>query len=332
MSNFWPFFADCRMTVVMSQSQIELKPPPHSRAADADARAESCGVSSTWGAPLIAIHTHPLAPFQPIKYMVRELIPHWHAMGIATAIVPAAVAVKSAHLAMNHVDSTRPLADFTSLGSHYPRLLNSEVGSIEKRVISQHLVTRGDGYDGPVVVKTNGNFGGQLDYQLERAQHPVRSLSRAVRDRLPWMFNTQIAGKKYRIFESARDVPAAVWWNDDFVVERLLCERDGDLFVLRSWFFFGDQNMVLVNHSTQPIVHRSTVVSRTVYETPPREMLEMRARLGFDFGKFDFTIVNGVAHLLDANKTPTVGNLSEWPWFADRMQKLSLGIEGFLNR
>jgi hypothetical protein len=40
-------------------------------------------------------------------------------------------------------------------------------------------------------------------------------------------------------------------------------------------------------------------------EVPNKLRLE-RQRLGFDFGKFDYVLENGVAQLLDANATPTI--------------------------
>jgi hypothetical protein len=37
----------------------------------------------------------------------------------------------------------------------------------------------------------------------------------------------------------------------------------------------------------------------------PEALRAERARLGFDYGKFDFVVVDGEAVLLDANRTPS---------------------------
>jgi hypothetical protein len=56
-----------------------------------------------------------------------------------------------------------------------------------------------------------------------------------------------------------------------------------------------------------------------------------RARLGFDYGKFDFVIHEGQAVLLDANRTPTaVRNLSTYQ--QRHAQSLAGGIGYFLGR
>jgi len=282
-------------------------------------------------APLVVIHTHPLAPLLPIPYMVRELLPYWRAMGISAACVPAPVHVPSAAAALLHIDSTRPIDAFRKLSAHYPATLNAKVGSIEKRLISRHQVRKGEGYDGPVIVKTNLNFGGAIDYQISRESHPLRTCMRALRQRMPWQFRTRLDGKDYRIFDRAADVPMMVWHNEHLIVERLLCERAGDQYVLRSWVFFGDGGFISVNYATTPIVQARTIVTRKIEFDPPPELLALRQSMHFDFGKFDFTIIDGVAHLLDANTTPTVGNFSKWPWFDDCMRRLAPGIQCFLK-
>jgi hypothetical protein len=281
-------------------------------------------------APLVVVHTHPATPLMPIKYLVRELLPLWREMGIAAVEVPAPAFVPSARVALMHIDFTTPLPAYQRVASQYRRALNSHVGSIEKRVISRHLVTRGDGYDGPVIVKTNANYGGVIDYQTTRWSRPWITLASAARERLPWHCRARLRDKAYRIYNRVRDVPTPVWYNPDLVVERLLCERDGDMYVLRSWNFLGDRGFVGVNRATSPIVQATTIVKRTLEHEPPPEIQQLRKDLNFDFGKFDFTIVDGVPHLLDANCTTTVGRASTWANFAERIRWLAPAIEQLL--
>lgn len=281
-------------------------------------------------APLVVVHTHPATPLMPVKYLIRELLPIWREMGIAAVEVPAATFVPSARVALMHVDFSRPLPAYAHVAHQYRCALNSNVGSIEKRVISRQLVTRGDCYDGPVIVKTNANYGGVTDYQTTRWSRPWTTLASAARERLPWHCRARLRGKDYRIYDRARDVPVPVWYNPDLVVERLLCERDGDMYVLRSWNFLGDRGFVGVNRATSPIVQATTIVKRTLEHEPPPEIQRIRRELNFDFGKFDFTIVGGVPHLLDANCTTTVGRASTWANFAERIRWLAPAIEQFL--
>jgi hypothetical protein len=61
----------------------------------------------------------------------------------------------------------------------------------------------------------------------------------------------------------------------------------------------------------------------------PDELREMRKSLGFDFGKFDYAIVDGRVVLYDANRTPAVGNFSR-EQFMPRIRLLAEGLNAFL--
>src|SRR5208282_4307513 len=73
--------------------------------------------------------------------------------------------------------------------------------------------------------------------------------------------------------------------------------------------------------------------SETTFSEPvpvPEELREMRARLGFDYGKFDFVVNQGRATLLDANRTPrSAPNLSAH--FVRNAGSLAAGINYFLK-
>jgi hypothetical protein len=47
-------------------------------------------------------------------------------------------------------------------------------------------------------------------------------------------------------------------------------------------------------------------VRRELVPEEPDELREIRRSLGFDFGKFDYSIVNGRVVLYDRNRTPSV--------------------------
>lgn len=62
----------------------------------------------------------------------------------------------------------------------------------------------------------------------------------------------------------------------------------------------------------------------------PEELRAERHRLGFDYGKFDFVVRDGVAILLDANKTPWMPGAA--PGFAAAIPNLAGGIDAWLRR
>jgi hypothetical protein len=72
---------------------------------------------------------------------------------------------------------------------------------------------------------------------------------------------------------------------------------------IRIWVFMGSRERCTRHVSSDPIVKASNIISRTLSEVPAALRAE-RARLGFDFGKFDFVIHEGQPILLDANRTP----------------------------
>ena len=64
-------------------------------------------------------------------------------------------------------------------------------------------------------------------------------------------------------------------------------EREGDLYCTRSYVFAGTFGYVVRNLSTERVVKARGIVSREEVGVPDR-IVEMRAELGFDYGKFDY--------------------------------------------
>jgi hypothetical protein len=89
------------------------------------------------------------------------------------------------------------------------------------------------------------------------------------------------------------------------VVERFLPEQRGDLYYCRMYTFLGDFEMHEELSSYAPIVKGSNVISK-VPDAPNPDIVALRHRLGFDYGKFDYVVRDGRTILLDANRTPGV--------------------------
>src|SRR5690606_38165328 len=118
-----------------------------------------------------------------------------------------------------------------------------------------------DDWDGPVIVKTNRNFGGRPERRLKLgrlglALHPDTWIPRG-----GWRHRTALVPDRYPIFESIKDVPGGVWDNPSLVVERFCPEREGDLYVVRTLSFFGDRWVNRRRLSPTPIVKASNVIS-----------------------------------------------------------------------
>ena len=61
----------------------------------------------------------------------------------------------------------------------------------------------------------------------------------------------------------------------------------------------------------------------------PDELRQMRRDLAFDYGKFDYAIVNGRVILYDTNRTPVMGSLSKEK-ILPTIRLLAEGIRAYL--
>jgi hypothetical protein len=235
-----------------------------------------------------------------------------------------------ADIAILHVDATYVPLEYIELAHRYPRSINAQVTNISKRSISRNIVSRGDGYDGPVIVKTNGNFGGVVDSHLLERENPARRLIGAARRRLPWQFKAEMQKEHYRVYDKHTDVPSFVWWNSDLVVEKFLPERSGKDYCLRNWIFLGDRDTHKIMYSTSPVVLAQSAHRVENGTSVPDELRRLRRELGFDYGKFDYAICEGVPVLYDANSTPTRSRLPEDPAH-DRARILAEALDGMVN-
>ena len=214
-----------------------------------------------------------------------------------------------ADLAILHVDLTVVPEDYLAFIRQYPVTINGSVTDISKRRISSNLVCRGDGYQGQVVVKTNNNCRGGCESETASRGTLLKKYTNSLRSRLPWSWQAKLSD--YPIYESVSQVPRAVWHNPDLIVEQFLPERRDGFYCLRTWVFLGDKESNSVSYSDQPIVKSNNILRHEKVAEVPDELRQMRRDLAFDYGKFDYAIVNGRVILYDTNRTPTMGSLSK---------------------
>jgi len=264
----------------------------------------------------IAIITDVNDRFHSLRYLAQLMIPEWEKMGLRVVTVNPGSPFEPADLAILHPDISTDSPEILSLAEKYELVVNGAVHDIRKTHISDHLVSRGDSYEGPVIVKTNGNAGGRHDFKatvmkskilrrfdspvLERLAWPVIGKVDQLR---PWADRTALSASQYRIFTDAGKVPRKVWSNPHFVVEKFLSERVGSLYSCRHWLFFGKEEVGRRSLSTSPVVKGGAQIEPLDEAVPPT-IRDLRRKLGFDYGKFDYGIVDGEAILYDANRTP----------------------------
>jgi hypothetical protein len=269
----------------------------------------------------IVVLTHPRDLFRSRHFMVQGLFSHWEAAGHRVVVHEGTRDLPDADVAVLHVDRTVVPAEYIEALRRYPFVVNGKTGDIGKRAISRHLVGPYDAYAGPVIVKTNANAGGvpeRLHEEVARlkgepAGPPVRYMT-----------------ERYPIYDSPALVPPALRLDPDLVVEKFLPERAEHGYYSRHWVFFGDRERCNRVQGPHPVVKAADATERVPVPVPD-ELRAWRARLGFDYGKFDFVVHDGAPILLDVNRTPTLpAKLSDA--VKAGMEDLAKGIAAFCRR
>jgi hypothetical protein len=274
----------------------------------------------------IGILVHPRQKFTQNSSWLGELGAIWRARGLRITLMRGPTSEIRPDVVFNSVDLTRTPSEYVTFLERFPVVINRRVIDISKRRISRNIVDRPEAFRGPVIIKTNLNCNGWPEAYFARVEAPEdapvqRDTSWATRTSLP----------TYPIFSSTRQVPADVWSNRALVVERFLPERDGELFCIRTWLFLGKAERIARFFAKTPVIKSGEIVGRERLHEVPNDLRRLRQRLGFDFGKFDFAIVNGKTVLYDANRTPTLGVIPRddiMPW----LPKFSDGLWSFIPR
>jgi hypothetical protein len=235
-----------------------------------------------------------------ICYAITFLAEYWRADGHEVIQVFGCKKFIPADLALLDVDRSVVPDEYLAFAQRYPIALNGRVRDVRKTTISTNLVNRSDSYGGQVILKSNLNYAGLPEREMDRlsGSRLARRIRRLLSIRSPY-FSTPV---NYRIFERAGDVPRACFKRRDLVVERFLPEIERGLYHIRNYQFLGDRETWTRLASRYPIVNDITQISQKNIE-PDSEIAGLRHTLGFDYGKLDYVIHNGKTVLLDANKT-----------------------------
>ena len=277
----------------------------------------------------LCVLTHETShSFWRTRYFSRYLVKHWKRLGIEVICARGPEEAVDADIGLLHVDMTQVEPAYVECMKRYPIALNARVVDISKRSFSRQLLKKGDSYTGRVVVKTNDNYGGIPDalVDLRRGKATRSSTS----EKLPWRHRRIINPKSYPIFDSLSEVPPGVWRNPYLIVEKLLTEQDEEgNYLLRFWYFLGDKEIGELCTARHPIAKGKTIFRRELFQGAPEELRKIRAEIGFDFGKFDYAIVNGKPVLYDINSTPSFGAIREKLFSESGIEVLARGINDF---
>jgi hypothetical protein len=212
-----------------------------------------------------------------------------------------------ADLLFVHYDRSLVPEAITRFAFKYPRHINAYATDIRKHLYADGLLTRESRYKGPVIVKSTLNYGGQPEANARTLLARVHQRA----GRLVGLRNVPLMRSKndYRIFDDIRDVPGN-YFSEHYVVQKFLPESDGEKNILREYIFLGDYHFENVERSSRLIINEDEHVSCGPFE-PHERLLDMRRKLKLDYGKIDYTMIDGQPFIFDANKTLGLGNFTE---------------------
>lgn len=280
--------------------------------------------------------------FESQPRLIRLMVPHWESMGLRVALVIDPASPCLADVGILHVSLSVTPECYRELAARCPRTVNGRVHDIRRRAFSKLLVDRdGPGPDpGPVIVKTDWNSGGWRELRGQVLSSRMGGLARRIGPtRRPWLWLMRLEANRpwsrrrvlpveaYPVFPRLDAVPVDVWENPNLVVERFVAERDGPRYVCRHWLFLGSREVTRRTVSPNPIVKFRGAMERTA-DGVPEELRRVREDMGFDYGKFDYGIVDGEIALYDVNRTP--GASADPRLHRETILSLAEGIRDFL--
>ena len=282
--------------------------------------------------PRIAVITHAIDEFENGGYLLHRMIEHWDKKGVKIVVTKGADASPpDADLAFVHIDMTIVGDEYTHLLEHYPLVINGHVRDISKSSFSDQIVSRDDSYQGPVIVKTDMNFGGMRELKARVSDGDTTA---AIDIQRPWRRVEYLTA--YPAFDQKSQVPLGVWRNPNLNVEKFRPEQnEAGEYVLRVWIFLGDRGIYYQCISDEPIIksHNTNRRINMSVTDVPSTLREKRDELGFDYGKFDFGIVDGEVVLYDVNRTPgSARGGASTPRAENNIFNLSEGLDSIVRQ
>jgi len=289
---------------------------------------------------LVLLHQKDYS-FASIGYLIKPLMREWEAMGFTVQVVQGVRHQARADVVIPHVNLTVTPKEYRDFFLAYPNVFNRHVVDISKSRVSTNLVKRNDGCIGPVIVKTERNYGGLPEQRLCSQSRlgqwkwagVVRRLLPTLRRRdtggIAWRSVQYLPPTDYPVFPSVGEVPEGVFANRNLVVEKFFPEiAEGD-YCLRYYYFCGSAGVNLLFRSKEKVVKARTTLK--VEEAPiPEGLYDIRKKLGFDYGKFDYVLRDGKVVLFDVNRTPATGALQHWGLTETVARQLAGGIKSQL--
>ena len=243
------------------------------------------------------------------RYLIQALGEIWKNRGLQVSYIYGIKETHEADLLIPHINLTRTPPEYIEFIRSYSNVVNRNVVDISKRRFSTNLVSKNEACEGPVIVKTDNNYGGRPEYRLSRLRHPF--LVRLRRTAVPiaeYAFGQRLAWRSllrtYPVYKNLTEVPSGVFRNRALVVERFLPEKEGNHYFMRHYLCLGDHTRSVRVVGSTPFLKRTECVPVDEGLPVPDQVLSLRRQLGLDYGKIDYVIHDNQIVILDVNRTP----------------------------
>ena len=289
----------------------------------------------------ILVHEHDRRA-RRFPYIVWLLQKEWESRGIEIKLLRGTGRIVEADILFPQIDLSVIPDSYLRFFENYPTVINRNITDIRKSTFSPIRVEPGDEWKGPVIVKSNLNYGGYPEVRLgsvfgrvgllaSKMKASIQRLGGRGKDvsRIASRFAGPINPHEYPVFERADEVPEELFRHPGLIIERFLQESSGQGYMLRSYNFLGNRGFTRRRVSSHPIVKASN--SQFIDAPPlPHGLVEFRNQLGFDYGKIDYLVHDGEPVPLDINTTPTIVQSSDQGSLLQDLRDLAAGIEDFV--
>lgn len=241
------------------------------------------------------------------RYLIHHFADIWRNDGHDVFYLFGIKKFVPADLIFVHVDLSVVPQSYITFAKRYPVSVNANVVDIRKRNFSKNLLKPGDTWEGKVIVKSNKNAAGVPERWRgglpRKIINKLLSIVNVEHHQLQFLRPSLKSPASYPIYNHLNEVPKHYFYLPGLVVQKFTPEIENNYYCLRYMSFLGDRVSCSKLKSKHPIVTGGTteIVEHSIEPDP--EIMAMRKNLGFDYGKFDYVVVNGKAILLDTNKT-----------------------------
>jgi len=236
-------------------------------------------------------------------HLTALMADQWRANGIEVIELSGTRTFVEADLLF--LNLSRPVIpeEYRRFAAQYPVTFNAGASDLRKHHYADGLLRAGASYRGPVIVRADQGYAAPVPRASASPLTFIRRFSGQPRP-TPRHEPAGSVLENYRIYPSINDVPADRF-GPDYIVQKFLPEENAGRYVLRQYYFLGDESFLSLQTSGAAIIRAASPFSLEEW-TPPEGLLNLRKRLGLDYGRIDFVEVEGQPFVISVSRSPAL--------------------------